>query len=119
MGHNFTLNDNAGMLLEAMGITNTPENREQCAVLLEALALYDQRSQKNGQAWRRYGALNNVLRLGIKAERLVQQLWMRKHPQDGDRTKDVDDALDAINYAVFVIRQARLGEWSKEDVEYD
>lgn len=81
-------------------------------VLGQALAIYNERSQMYGDAWRRYGALNNLIRAATKLERLVAMFW---HGSEGPPLEElsVDDAYDAINYLVFFIIQAKKGEWRR------
>jgi hypothetical protein len=108
--------------LTSLGDDSNNDNIEQMAVLLEVFKLYVQRSEQHGQTWKELGALNNLARLVTKTNRLKHQFWDKhevlraEFPEavevEGSPTEDLDDALDAINYLVFFIRQARLGQWT-------
>lgn len=91
---------------------------EQFMTMMECVVIHHERSRKYGQAWRKYGALNNLLRLASKVERLIEQFW-RSRFSDGApaidlHNPDLDDAYDAVNYAVFMIRQGKAGQWTKD-----
>lgn len=95
--------------LRTLGAEPTDELMEQFGTLVEALQIYEDRSQSYGQVWRQYGALSNLLSVARKADRLMECWW---HNPDGAKalTKDaLDDAFDMINYATFFIRNEREG----------
>lgn len=104
-----------GAFLEQNGIDTNPANIEQAAVFLEALKIYDQRNVKYKDNWRRQGWRGMLVRVRERAERLWDDLW------DADplavlsdettmvRGLDVDDAIDLINLAGFLVRGVREG----------
>lgn len=92
------------------GIEDTDDVRRQLLVMIEALRIYSEREEKYAGAWKEYGALNNLVRLSTKVKRLTNRYW--KHHVEADPDPDLDDAYDAINYAVFFIRQAKEGQWT-------
>jgi hypothetical protein len=97
-------------LLAAFGMDDTDQNVHQVLVLLEALQVYDQRSQHYGQSWKNYGALSNLLSSARKVDRLMEVWWDADADAPPVLHKDgLDDAIDLINYTVFFIRNARAG----------
>lgn len=95
----------------------TDDNAEHLGVLLEAMDLYVERSEAYGQVWKQYGALNNLVRLATKVDRLMKVWWHNVtsskagHPSAIHKS-NLDDALDAINYDIFFVRAARLGNFT-------
>ena len=76
-------------------------------VFEEATGLYVVRSRSYGQVWRNYGALSNLLSAARKVDRTMETWW---HQQTPVMHKDaLDDAMDAINYLNFFVRNAREG----------
>lgn len=75
-------------------------------VLNEAQAVYAQRTAKRGELWRRMGMRGNLISMRICMERLWERYWT----VDPEADIDVDDALDLINFSVFLIRSLREGE---------
>lgn len=89
----------------------------QLAVLMEAHAVYRQRSASYGAVWQHYGAQSNLLSAARKVDRLMEMWW---HNPDGAKAlqKDAtDDAIDAINYLSFFVRNARDGNISGQAPE--
>lgn len=92
---------------------------EQASVLVEALKVYSDRAAKYGSNWRRKGWRGALFGARLAIERAWDMLWSaapgrtisRGHPPH-----DVDDLIDAINYAAMAVRLvevgARDGEWS-------
>lgn len=75
-------------------------------VFLEALRIFQSR-KIYGDAWRRHGALSNLLSVARKTDRLMQVYW---HGDGGMTHKEgMDDAYDLINYAIFFIRNKEDG----------
>lgn len=70
-------------------------------VLKEALAIWRERQGQYHDLWRDHGARGNLVKLRWKLDRVWRSVWHGHNP------KNVDDALDAINYAVCVIRCVR------------
>lgn len=100
------------VVLGAFDIETTPYNVAHFSVLMEALKLYDQRTQAYGQAWEQYGAMSNLLKVASKTDRMMAVWWTGEDeiglPHDEGFHKDsLDDALDGINYTAFFIRNAR------------
>lgn len=98
--------------LRALSITVNDESVFQMHVMAQALRTHESRSGSYKTAWKRLGALNNLARMSTKCERLLERHWYGNPPKDLDI--DLDDAFDLINYCVFFIRQAELGEWTRE-----
>jgi hypothetical protein len=92
------------------GIEPTSESEAILHTLLHSFSIYGQRSQQYGSAWRRFGALNNLVRAAAKVERLLEQFWYRGINEG----HDFDDAYDAINYLVFFLMQAGTGQWRSD-----
>ena len=99
--------------LESIGIEASDDNCEQLLVFTQALTIYNQRTGQYRQAWRKYGALNNLIRAATKLERLVQLFW---HGSEGPPLEQLstDDAHDALNYLAFFLRQAQQGQWRSD-----
>lgn len=104
--------DLPGIRIEFPGYV-TKEDIDQLGVFVEAFNIYREREAKYGGAWKRYGALNNLVRLGTKAERLVQE-WWRNEGGPPYEQRSLDDAFDLINYAAFFVRQAMQGQWRSD-----
>lgn len=95
-------------VFEANGIAWTQSNLQHFAVLIECLRLHDSRTASYGKVWRRYGALSNLLSAARKVDRLMESWWRRGDGAVPTIHKDnLDDAYDAINYLVFMVRNAR------------
>ena len=81
--------------------------------LAEALGVMVGRTGSYGLAWRRYGALSNLLNAARKVERLMEAWW------DGNgipalHKDNLDDAIDALNYLAFFIQCAEDGNLTGE-----
>jgi hypothetical protein len=80
-------------------------------VLMDAYLIYLDRGKKYGQLWRSYGWKGNVFHILSKAARIRRMFWDSDmepelaHDMDGV----MDDVLDIINYAAFVIMDMRDG----------
>ncbi len=85
-------------LLDQFGIEPTKDNLDHLGVLLCALKTYSDREVHYGGTWRDFGSLGQGLNLARKAKRAWKALSL------GSSDAACDDALDAINYAVFTIR---------------
>jgi hypothetical protein len=98
--------------LTYLGFEGTDDELEHFTFLVMCMELYRKKDRKYGSAWKRLGMLNNVARLFTKVERVVAIFWDdREGPPYEER--DVDDLYDAINYAVFCLRQFVKGEWTR------
>jgi hypothetical protein len=76
------------------------------AVLKKCMALYEQRTEAYGQAWKNYGAVANLINAARKTDRTMET-WYHglMNGELPSLHKDaLDDAYDAINYFVFFIR---------------
>lgn len=90
--------------ITAIDLDEEPDPHE--AVLMEALAIWHERQGRYADLWSEHGVRGNLVKLRWKVDRVWRGLW---HSEDV-RSAGVDDALDAINYAVCVIRAARAGD---------
>jgi hypothetical protein len=92
----------------------TEAERAQASVLIEALEVYAERNKKYNDNWRRMGWRGQLIRVRERAERLWDYLWDGA-PRDASDIAlphapyDVDDALDLINFAGFLVRAVRDG----------
>jgi hypothetical protein len=77
---------------------------EQARVLLEALAIYEQRNRKYNDNWKRMGVRGMLIRVRERAERLWDEFWVA---DGGADESEVDDAVDLINFAAFLVRALR------------
>jgi len=87
------------------------EEIEHFRVLLQALHKFSERETSYAGAWKDLGAKNNLARAYTKALRLINTFWKRDDHPAAPNMEQLDDAIDLINYAVFFVRQARVGEW--------
>lgn len=88
----------------------TNSNLAHFNILMECLKVHDGRTKAYGTVWKRYGALSNLLSAARKVDRLMESWWRRGDGHAPALHKDnLDDAYDAINYLVFMIRNARSG----------
>jgi len=76
------------------------ETLEHVGVLFEAVALYEEREKKYKGLWKEGGVADSLRHITSKSARV--------HAIGEGRT-DLDDALDLINYTVFLIRNFRAG----------
>jgi hypothetical protein len=98
--------------------------REQFEVLMEALATYQERNAEYNDNWKRMGWRGMLVRVRERSERLWDSLWGAKSvdgsddPLPGalrDNEPKLDDAIDLINFAAFLVRAVRAnnrdGTW--------
>lgn len=110
MASNFTADQLIGALF-ALGFTEPDdEDMQHLEVLLDAFVQFHNKNRTYGGAWRKLGALNNLLRMATKVNRLLEMYW---HNEYNRKDPDLDDAYDTINYAVFFMRQAKIKEWTR------
>lgn len=87
---------------------DTESEKSQMEVLLKAMEVYAERNIKYKDNWRRMGARGALIRIRERAERLWDSMWERPGP-------DMDDAIDLINFAAFLVRSdtetTHGGEW--------
>lgn len=83
-----------------------PGDLEQFKVLMEAFREYLDKNRKYRDLWKDGGATDSIRHLKHKADRaeLATERLSRVDP-----TLFVEDAIDAVNYAVFFIRNVRDG----------
>jgi hypothetical protein len=93
--------------------------REQFVVLMRALAIFEERNREYHDNWRRQGWRGGLFKLRLKVERAWDTLWAAEPWTDSEDIPDrptVDDLLDAVNAACFVVRSVeandRDGSWS-------
>lgn len=87
------------------------EHDPQMEVFIRAFAIYKEREKKYKEHWKRYGWRGALSELRKAAERAWHLLW-NQEPISADihvHEKDIDDLLDVINYAAFVVRAVEEG----------
>lgn len=102
-----TWNDE-GCLIK-LGDTNGP-TAHQLHVMLQALAIYDERNKDYNDNWVRMGWRGLLIRIRERADRLWDKWWDREQAE----TRDEDDALDLINFAAFFVRAQRNGMTTRD-----
>lgn len=85
-------------------------------VLLECRRIYEERSARRGPLWRKMGARGQLVNMRTCVERLWTRFFNISPEEIADNENfDVDDALDLINYTVFLVLclrdGSRDGEW--------
>jgi hypothetical protein len=110
------------LALDALGLDKDDlALQQQMEILADALVIYAERNEKYHDNWKRMGWRGTLVRLRERAERLWDNYW---NADDLDFLeekmyvpRDVDDALDLINFAAFFIRgmngreTTRDGNW--------
>jgi len=94
-------------LLETLGIEKTQTNLEHAVYLLAALKEYSEKNKKYNDLWVKDGWLGSIFHLRHKSFRLIERFWRGKEipePSGSHSFKDLDDAIDLINYAVMFMR---------------
>ena len=95
--------------LRDFGLQPTDTNVEHLAVLLEAVEVHDERARKYADQWQRAGAFDNLRNARRKVNR---QMGTLSTLSETDRVAlaegNDDDAIDAINYCAFAVRNMRL-----------
>lgn len=94
--------------LRELGLDDTEDNREQLLVMAEALGLYQEREAVRHGLWKKSGAKDCAHNLKHKGLRVAFA-----SEQDAIEAA-VDDALDAVNYAAFYVRNVRAGRIEEE-----
>ncbi len=87
--------------------------KQQAVVMFQALDIFVEREQVRGGLWKKMGTHDSAYQLKSKTMRLMAMLssGLEKKPELTDEA--VDDALDAVNYAVFFIRNLRAGRFGQ------
>lgn len=93
-----TLPDAISDLCRTYGLTETEDMRNHLAIMLHACAIYQERDAHHTGLWKQYGAADTAHHLKSKAMRVQNNLAGCE-----------DDAIDAINYAVFTLRNVYEG----------
>lgn len=99
----------------------TPENfaLEHELVLKEAMKLYEKASHVRGQMWLEFPPSDKIRELRERVTRIKhaheRMLGLGGADENDDmeealRKAIVDDAIDIINYAAFLVKQIRRGE---------
>lgn len=106
-------------LLEAFDIDYNKENADHLLVMLEVLALYNERTKRYGLLWQKCGAAENFFDAFRKARRINTRLGMvpvaLRAAGSSPDWGNLDDAFDTINYVLFGIRNARDGRLDREE----
>jgi len=89
-------------ILVLAGLEDTDTNRQQLAIFLDAMHIFQERNAKYGDLWKEYGWRGNLLHVQSKAARVRKVWWDGKDPFG--HNEDCDDAYDLINYTAFFIR---------------
>lgn len=96
--------------LERAGLlrTGVPEAdmKEQLGVFLEAMDIYAEREGARGGLWKEAGAIDSAHHLKSKGKRVFVAAT---HDDKAGQDAGEDEAVDAINYAAFFIRNYRAG----------
>lgn len=79
------------------------DNIAQFQVMMEAMNIYADREEVRGGLWKRAGAGDSSFHLRSKGERIAFAATHGKHEAA------LDDAIDAVNYAGFFVRNVRAG----------
>lgn len=87
------------------GLEDNEDNREQLRVMLEAMCIYEEREASRGGLWKEMGAKDSAHHLKSKAMRIDYTARNALLLRGEDRA--IDEALDAVNYAVFYARNVR------------
>lgn len=86
---------------------------DQLRVFIVALDVYAERNKKYKDNWRRMGWRGQLIRIRERAERVWDDLWDAHggpfKPTTTLDAPDVDDAIDLINFAGFLVRGVREG----------
>lgn len=98
-------------LLNALGLDDSYLGH--LNVMCEALVVHGERSAAYGDHWRENGALDN-LNHGIRKLRR-QRAILEAGSGEGFAKGGDDDAIDAINYAAFAVRNMRNGRIDNVD----
>lgn len=78
-------------------------------ILLEAKEIYKERNAVRGNIWRDFSARTHLMHLRSKLARI--EYAMGQDPTQADLANAIiDDSLDLINYAAFLVVQVREGK---------
>lgn len=83
----------------------------QLMVAAECADIFMERSEQYREAWRKHGALANLIKASMKMDRLMEVWWHSDMTQaqvekmkPEEKRKLLDDAFDCINYLTFFVR---------------
>jgi len=96
--------ESAEVLLEATGLDPNQDTVEHLLIFIEALRIYQVRSEQYGDIWKKAGAVE----MYYNAFRKSRRIW-NVITQQGNKITIEDDALDVLNYVIFGMRCARMG----------
>lgn len=85
----------------------------QLKVMLTALDVYQARNASYNDNWRSMGGRGVLVRIRERSERLWDRLWSRDWDDDL-KFAEMDDALDLINFACFLVRAWEHGEATRD-----
>lgn len=90
------------------------DNLGQLDVFHKAMETYLERTKAYGDVWRNYGAASNLLSAARKVDRLMKTWWddLMQGKVPSIHKDALDDAVDAINYLAFFIRNVEAGNLS-------
>lgn len=86
-----------------LDIEATEDNLDHLRVMAESMNIYQEREAARGGLWKAAGASDSAHHLKSKGAR-VKHAVDHAMPEAG-----LDDAHDAVNYAVFYVRNVRAG----------
>lgn len=89
-----------------LGVDSTEDNMEQMRVLAQAMVIYEEREAARGGLWKEAGAIDSAHHLKSKGMRVFVAAT---HPEEAGREAGIDEAVDAVNYAAFFVRNYRAG----------
>lgn len=87
-------------------MATTDANRDeflQKEVMEDALRIYKQRERTRGGLWKDFGPEEDAMHMRSKAARVHAIIFNPSVPNNDA----LDDALDLINYAAFLVRKVR------------
>jgi len=92
--------------LRLLGLKQTDTNVDQLHVMVEALAIFQEHTDRLGELWREVEPEDTAHHIRHKAQR-VFHAEVNGAERDRESLEDFgrDSALDLINYAAFYVRQ--------------
>jgi hypothetical protein len=95
--------------LKEFGIDGSDTEVDQLAVMLEAMVVMDNREAVYRDIWRNTGGVQNLKDAKKKVMRQLSVLstLVPGNPKPVLQKDHLDDAIDAINYLVFAVRNIR------------
>lgn len=102
--------DQMDEVLRQFGLFPSGDNREQMRVMIEAMHIYEEREAQRGGLWKESGYVDNAHHLRSKGQRVSKACSM----DVAEEPEAQDEAIDAINYAVFFVRNTEAGRRGEE-----